>query len=223
MMNILIAKGSVDMRRKMALLALVTFFMLAVSGCQKSWYVDFTKPGNLADWIFIPNYEITPEGLILDDDEAASPRYIWTGDFTVTVKFVAGTDEDNHIYWSFWVGDGHTWYFDYRIATYSTSGGSFTDSWQVWTQPPLDPIVMNSQGYGLIPGTRNGSLNTWTMKKDGDHFIMKMNGTTYAEWDEEHYLADDYIVTLNSVNIGTNKMLIKSIRVDYNEGSMTPF
>jgi hypothetical protein len=212
------------MRKIRALLIVAAIvMMLMAGGCVKTWFVNFATVSNIDDWVLNSTYDLTTDGLVIDANNFVTAPFVWTGDFTVTVKFNVATDITHRVYGAIWMGS---------LSGYPTSGsiisffyrrgGVDLPYFQLWTDgPTTDTLIVNTSDLE-IPGMVNDAINTYVLEKVSDHFTATLNGVLLGEWDNTRYESEDFYLTLNSGDLVDDEIIYKSVKVQYESGNMTP-
>ncbi len=210
------------MRGARVITLVIALIMVSIlGGCAKTWSVNFTTVPDIDDWVLKSYYALDPQGLILANDNYVTAPCVWTGDFTITVKFKLAATISNRVFGAIWVA-GTTGTAEDMLSFYYYYGGSIDPSFGLWVDGSAHPQVVINSSSTLVPGIRNDDINTYVLKKAGEHFTATLNNVELGDWDDITYDSVNFYLTLNSAFLAANEIIYKSVSVRYEDGNMTP-
>ncbi len=210
--------------RALVFAAIVLFLALGLSGCGKdTWIAKFTEMDDLEGWTVFELYDLSDDGLFLEEGDFVSPYYAWMGDYSLTIKFGLSTNDDvsaevTVLLSRVPIGDG-----DSYISFYFLEGDPMVEFNSVRASGPYsgDHIIYD-QGWGL-PGILADQVNTMLIVKSGDHYAVTMNGSPIWDFEDAYYQSPFSYVSIGSTCYGissTPPILFKSLEVEYVSGNM---
>jgi len=173
------------MRRvRFALLLILPFLLLLIQGCTPKLYTFvFTEEQKLTridgDWYPINNdYEIGPEGLLLQDCRLCAPHY-YTGDFDVTLTYEANsgatyagiveillsTDRDTA---------ASDWYGGIAISATNTDSASMNSFYN----DSNSGLVNKDEDVDVSAENNKNDINVLKLIKKGSTLKFQLNGKT---------------------------------------------
>lgn len=180
---------------RMALAILFIVALLALTGCNKTYFFSFKKEQSLGnaegDWILEDDddWGFTSKGFTAQDSNVACP-FRFSGDLTYIVTFYINADEDHPISFGVCLGDG-TWYD-------TTVNDVHIDFRNIGTEQAYYFIGDHSTGdtythydeEGLPAGLRLDSYNAFKLIKCGDKMRLFFNGEEFAAFELQNYASE---------------------------------
>ncbi len=94
------------------LIAVLICFSLLLTGCMKTWSVDFTRVADIDDWYYndFGTKTLTEdEGLRIFGNGSVGTPFAFSGDFEATLTFMLNTDSENTAWLFLYPGDSNIW------------------------------------------------------------------------------------------------------------------
>lgn len=168
-------------RMKIAAVVIVALLAALLSGCLAKYSFSFLDEGDFVNsqgaWYHESSgHTFAPQGLWMVDTHLTAP-YAYKGDFTCTYEFYASTTLGSSIDWMYFILLNAKWqdevpvekFFGFTIHRYGDA-----PEYSVWQGAATwDIYNINTDPPGMI----NGAVNTVEVKKVGNEFSVKMNGT----------------------------------------------
>jgi len=211
-------------QQTLVFIVIVLFLALGLSGCGKTtWIAKFTEMDELDGWVVNEEYVISDDGLFLEDTNSVTTPNIWTGDFAVTVAFELATDTETSAEVLLWLSRVPGLREDDFISFYFCEGDPAIEWHSVRADGPSCSEHSIFDQSGAIEGIMEDQINTLLLIKEGEHYTVKMNGTTAWEFDDPSYESPFSYISIASSFFGefsVPPVLFKTIEVEYEEGNM---
>lgn len=196
----------------------VLLLALVLSGCQRTWTVDFTKalPADLADWGGSSAWNLNEppgSGLTIREYNVTSPIG-FTSDFTLTLDMWMDIDISNTANFRIWVGDNESDYPEHYITCEFDMAGDEAN----------EEVLVHEDGEGLeyrdvetrkpIPGFKNGD-NVFRLSRKGDAIRITLNGSLISSFTALYFKpAVSYVNFLTDADTSTD-VYFRKIQVSY--------
>lgn len=215
---------------KVVLTISLALMLLFLTGCGKEWYVFFDGDEDIADWYLTDNtgtiHEIDAEGLLLHYCWAKAP-YEFTGDFTVTFRFLLDCGIGRMIpFIRFIISDGSESRQNSIELMLGDIGNEGSEDLKVLIRGSGVETLLLEWGDAvfLLPIFRTGE-NKFVMDKNGDIVTFYFNDEFLSDVSiSSHtwpYAASYFIPCVWAFSDPGANFHLKSIKVVY-EGTMSP-
>lgn len=206
---------------RIAISVLAILLLFSLSGCNKTWYVNFTNGSSIADWHIDDwggSYTHDSQGLRIDYLGFFSP-FSFTGDLTLTIVFTLDTASDRTV--DFEVGlydniNGHL--SDNKINNHFNNVGNTSLEYIGVSEfgPSIDPdwhytITQHVE----IPGINRNGRNTYKLVKIGNDISITMNDSTVANFTMGYYEAENFIILIGADACNGGIVCFKSLKLQY--------
>jgi hypothetical protein len=178
---------------------------------------------NLEGWVVNEEYTISDNGLFLEETNSVTIPNIWTGDFSVTVAFELATDAQTSAEVFLWLSRVPGLHEDDFISFNFCEGDPAIEWHSVRAEGPSCSEHSIFDQSGAIEGILDDQVNILLLVKEGEHYSVKMNGTTAWEFNDPSYESSFSYISVASSFFGdfsAPPVLFKSIEVEYEEGTM---
>jgi hypothetical protein len=178
---------------KIALTILFILSVLALSGCNKTYFFSFKDEQALVNdegaWFMEGDFDwaFTSKGLTMSDNNVASP-FRYSGDFSYIVSFYLNADEEHLVSFGICLGDG-TWYGttenDVHIEFYNPN--SEHSAYYIEDHDDMSNDYVHYDEQGDPPGLNPNGYNLFRLVKKGDCIQIFLNDVEYAKFELQTY------------------------------------